>query len=206
MERWRMRKKIQVSQQQGYYDYSSNGDTSHTWSHSASAKSIHTRYTGVNNTRLNWKRKKKRASREPGYNDYSSNADSSHPWSQSAATKSTHIRYADVNNARLSRKRKNTQVSQEPGYNKCSKIPYNLSKEFRLRSKSWKKEWGYGAEFIEWQEKNNLDGAVVDLTVATESVLTGKNKCVINLVDEEDDHNNATGMFGIKKRKFTFCS
>ena len=27
---------------------------------------------------------------------------------------------------------------------------------------------GYG-EFIEWQEKNNLDGAVVDLTVATES-------------------------------------
>ena len=51
--------------------------------------------------------------------------------------------------------------------------------------------------FIEWQGKNNLDGAVVDLTVATESFLTGKNKCVINLVDEEDDHNNATGMFGI---------
>ncbi len=209
MEDWPDEKKRRLYQESRYNDHSSNSNSSHTWSQRASANST---YSDVNN-RLSWKRKKRRASREPGYNDYSLNSDSSHTWSQDTAAKSAHTTYAGVNSTRLSWKRRNTRVSQEPWYKEyssngdsSSKIPFHLSKEFRLSSKAWKKEWGYGADFIEWKEKNNLDGAVVDLTVETESVLNGKNKCVINLIDEEDDHNNATGMFGMKKRKFTFYS
>ena len=36
----------------------------------------------------------------------------------------------------------------------------------RINSATWKPEWGYGADFIEWQESKSEETAVVDLTVS----------------------------------------
>ena len=85
---------------------------------------------------------------------------------------------------------------------------YKDWKQFKLKSKTWKKEWGYGADFIEWQEKNSMDGAVLDLTTANgtakgwSNINIRKTSKVINLIDDYGDDGG--GMFGMKKRKFAF--
>ena len=60
------------------------------------------------------------------------------------------------------------------------------AKRARLESKVWKKDWGYGADFIQWQQQHSVDGATLDLT-NTDTIVTPKgqqsDKEVIDLLE-----------------------
>ena len=128
--------------------------------------------------------------------------------SRLAAATSSSFNFAttsDDNNKTVYRRTKKRKQQE----NSSVSSSYKDSKQFKLESKTWKKEWGYGADFIEWQEKNSMDGAVLDLTTANGTMLKGGSNSnirntskVINLIDDDDD--DGSGMFGMKKRKFAF--
>ena len=48
-------------------------------------------------------------------------------------------------------------------------------KRARLESKVWNEDWGYGADFIQWQQRHSVDGATLDLT-NTETTVAPKDK------------------------------
>ena len=128
--------------------------------------------------------------------------------SSSSSSTSSSFNFAttsDDNNKTVYRRTKKRKKQE----NSSVSSSYKDSKQFKLESKTWKKEWGYGADFIEWQEKNSMDGAVLDLTTANGTMLKGGSNSnirntskVINLID--DDEDDGSGMFGMKKRKFAF--
>ena len=49
------------------------------------------------------------------------------------------------------------------------------AKRARLESKVWNEDWGYGADFIQWQQRHSVDGATLDLT-NTETTVAPKDK------------------------------
>ena len=52
------------------------------------------------------------------------------------------------------------------------------AKRARLESKVWNEDWGYGADFIQWQQRHSVDGATLDLT-NTETIVAPKANKVI---------------------------
>jgi hypothetical protein len=85
---------------------------------------------------------------------------------------------------------------------------------YRINSAMWKPEWGYGADFIEWQESKSEETAVVDLTVSSGcpgssrgAMVSSSNSNVIDLVGssvEKTSPGEETFSPFPKKREFSF--
>ena len=76
----------------------------------------------------------------------------------------------------------------------------------RIKSKTWKKEWGYGADFIAWQENKCEETGVVDLTNSSDGA-GSSNTAVLNnrnFIDLVEDKNEETFTPFPRKREFSF--
>ena len=76
----------------------------------------------------------------------------------------------------------------------------------RMKSKTWKKEWGYGADFIAWQENKSEETGVVDLTNSSDGA-GSSNTAVLNnrnFIDLVEDENEESFTPFPRKREFSF--
>ena len=103
-------------------------------------------------------------------------------------------------------KRENKQIA--------NKKKVRSGSNYRINSAMWKPEWGYGADFIEWQESKSEETAVEDLTVSSGcpgssrgAMVSSSNSNVIDLVGSSVKKTSTTEeIFSPfpKKREFSF--